>query len=281
MIRAFQNDSRIATAVFLKDNTLLQVYPEKKSFATLEEWKATFPEATFETQDRPAVVKVTREEKLMKKIKSELSLPVSTDSPMQRVVRQLFFQLGLRDSLICYYTSNDSSSPPPPPFLYPRRHESGLYVMIPSEGRITPVHFNYKSGHVFFSGKNQVATSPDDLLFVRKELYDMVRIQPIFQTQAPDQKAVIILSTNWNNKSQQSLATTLVSAGYYVLFMMNSYYPTSEMVKLLYSLPNVKGVLSTNYGNEMNVYSVPKEGESSGPYNSTRMTIGMWLSKNA
>ncbi len=273
MIRAFQNNIRIATAVTLKDNTLLQVYPEKKAFPTQDEWKATFTDATFVEQERVAVVKAKKEKVAVKKNKSDLSYLISTDTPMQRVVRQLFYQLGLRDSVSSYYTSRDK-------YFHPRRYESGLYVMMPSDSRITPVHFNYKSGQVFFSGENQVSTSLDGLLFFRKQRFDLIRVMPILQVQHPDQKAVVILSNSFNSY-QHKMVNALVNAGYYILFMMNKWYPSPERVKALYALPNVKGVLSAEYGTEINIHPLPKEGEPTNYYfNRPRMSIEMWIAKN-
>lgn len=65
-IRVFQNNNRVATATFLKDGNVLQVYPTKKTFPTeaafREHWRdLTLKTLEFKEADRPAKKAATAE----------------------------------------------------------------------------------------------------------------------------------------------------------------------------------------------------------------------------
>ena len=55
--RAYANSTRIATAVLLKDKTVLQVYPEKKAFLNVEAWQSALPEADRFTKSIRGITK--------------------------------------------------------------------------------------------------------------------------------------------------------------------------------------------------------------------------------
>ncbi len=258
MIRAYKNNERIATAVTLKDNTVLQVYPEKKSFATMDEWKATFTDTSFVEGELSNVSPEKAAERALKrdmdKITKHLSYPKDNDTPMQKTVRQLYFQLCLRDSCNKYY------HPDSPNIYYRTRMESGLSVMIPNEGLITPVYFNYTSGQVYFNNQNQTNTSLLGLTFYYSYNKIMRTITPIVQNPVPNQKTIIWGPCYWlNYKSQENILQKLMDAGFYILFY-NTYLRWG-IVEKLYKIPNVKGVLSLNSGNDVNVFSPPRAGD--------------------
>ncbi len=53
--RAFQNSTRISTAVILKNGGALQVFPFKKEFASMEQWRIEWPQADrFEEENSKA-----------------------------------------------------------------------------------------------------------------------------------------------------------------------------------------------------------------------------------
>ena len=67
-LRLFVNDKRISTAVLTKKGTLLQVYPEKKSFPTEEGWRNSwrhlcFPAVRVETKEAPVSAKAPAKKK--------------------------------------------------------------------------------------------------------------------------------------------------------------------------------------------------------------------------
>ena len=53
--RAFQGPERISTAVLLKDNSVLQVYPSRVTYASMSAWRAAWPQATDFKDDAPPV----------------------------------------------------------------------------------------------------------------------------------------------------------------------------------------------------------------------------------
>ena len=273
MMRAYKNNERIATAVTLKDNTILQVYPEKKTFTTMDEWKTTFTDATFvegETISDEARMERTRQ-RFVAKITKHLSYPVETDTPMQRAVRQLYFQLGLRDSCHKSYDPLNSNR------YYRTRLESGLSVMIPNKGIITPVYFNYTSGMVFFDDKNQTNTSLLGLTFFFTYGKELRTITPIVQNLVPGQKTII-----WNSvlylmyNSQEKILRALMDAGFYILFY-KTYFRYSDM-ETLYKIPNMKGILSYNYA-ESNV-NVFNQREGVYLFGHTSMDVSRFIANN-
>ena len=89
-MRAFINGKRVATVAAWK-NGFLQVFPEKKEFAVLEDWKAAWLAATFEAAPvtkRPAAVR-TREERDAVRNACQGPLPLATPEPTPCPVRAL------------------------------------------------------------------------------------------------------------------------------------------------------------------------------------------------
>jgi hypothetical protein len=250
MIRAFQNGVRIATAARLPNNAILQVFPEKKPYATEDSWKAEYVDAEFKTEPRHTAAPNMSFMKNLSVIREE-------DTPMQRIVRQLYFQHSLPDSL-------------------GRRVHSGLYVMMPGEGIISTVYFDRKTGAVTFNGKNQVARSTEDLTFFTKNPYtrrgDMYMVDSTMAYPRVGQKMVIYRNMGYSHSDE--IVRKIRSAGFHVLFYRDNRkaYLTTVCEKL-YSLPGVAAIIENNMRNGLRLYS-----ESC---LHTKIDIDDWCKKNS
>jgi hypothetical protein len=59
--RAFQGLLRMSTAVSLKDDTVLQVYPSKHEYSTLDAWKSAWPDCEYTVNQRTTTTDVDAE----------------------------------------------------------------------------------------------------------------------------------------------------------------------------------------------------------------------------
>lgn len=243
MIRAFQNDQRIATAVKLTKGGILQVYPTKESFETEEDWKAKYQGSDFKESDRKQSNEKRRHTWLENHLSQFLQKDVESDSPMQKLVRQFYFQCGIPDS-IRSTTNTDTIH-----YFDTVRNNPRLHVFFPQLGKITPVYFNRKSGRVYIDGKDARSMSTLGLCFFLSGQfeYNMELVQPLEQIRFPEKKVVIYCTAYWRNKEDKVRIAMLLNAGYYVQFYYNNRNPTSETVDAMYAIPNVMAVMATNH----------------------------------
>jgi hypothetical protein len=238
MIRAFENGTRLATAVMGYNGTgTLQVYPTKESFETLEAWKAKYPSAEFKEE--------TAKEKEAKKrstwLENDLSVNLysehATDTPFQASVRRLYFQLGLPDSI-------RSTAKEVTQYYHIHRLNPGLQVFLPAQGRIRPVYFNRKTGVVSIGYNNPNDVSTQGAIFFAKYSTELYRVEPVVQTKLPDQKVVVYNCYNEGYNGSMGRVRMLIDAGFYVQFYYaKRRYLYTDIVRALYALPSVKAVM--------------------------------------
>lgn len=243
MIRAFDNEEqRIATATTLKDGTILQVFPSKKAFSTEELWKAQYPNATFETGPVYDNCEKRRVKAIEKLVTNYLSTPRLQDTEMQRTVRQLYFQLNLRNSVpstMKEFRGYGSGV----------RQDSGLYVFLPSKGLITPVYYNYVTGRVFFENTNQEATPTANLVFFHKQNTNLKLVIPYLEPQNPQQKTIIYHTTPYRQIDgiAEDVARLRQAGLNVVYFHSNTTYFDSHTLFILAKQPGFTGLLRNYY----------------------------------
>ena len=245
MIRAFENDKRIATAVILKDGAILQVYPTKEKVENKETWKATWTRegVTFKTEEKSRADPVSRSNKALSlRVQNYVSVANPLDTPMQALVRKVYNQEGVPDSLrstLRYYTNTS--------YLYGNslRLDPGIYVLLPENGHIVPVYFNRRTGAVAFEDKDEANEPTDGLKFYRKEGCRLIPIELNNDVQRPDQKAVVIcqgiLQRRFHYKNPLK---ELGDAGFFVHTYNLRGRPSQEEAKEMQRLiPNLEGIL--------------------------------------
>lgn len=243
MIRAFEDGQRIATAVTFADGTILQVFPSKQAFATQDLWKAKYPQATFELGNEHVPWQERQEKSVQKLITNYLSTPRPNDTEMQRTVRQLYFQLNLRNSVPSTMTQFHG-------YGSGVRQESGLHVFIPQKGLITPVYYNYVTGRVFFDNCSQEATPTAGLVFFRKHGTNLKVVVPYLEEPNRQQKTVIYRSEIYRQYEGIELdVLELRQAGFNVLYFHRDRYCGPDTMKVLAKQPGISAVLHNNYGN--------------------------------
>lgn len=238
MIRAFKNNTRIATAVKMAEGNIFQVYPVKQRFDSEEAFKAAYPEHEFKEETRDASEKTRQLTKAQKQLLIRSSLPRDTDTAMQKLVRQIYFQAGMPDSIrstaIDWHTS-----------YYGSRRDPGIYVQIPTDDRITPVYFNRKSGLILFDKKVQNDINPEGMRFYQKVNGDLIRVEPEFVEQGPDQKAVVY--DNKNYATHRKYLKQLQEAGFYVVHYMSQTRPSRDVQEAMYKMiPHLRAVLTVD-----------------------------------
>jgi hypothetical protein len=276
MIRAFENDKRIATAVILKNGAILQVYPRKEKVENEETWKATWTRegVTFKTEaphNREAQ-RLSRAEKVAQKhIKIYCSLDHPEDTPIQVLVRKAYNQEGIDDSIRS--TVKDAQAA-----YYGMRRDPGLYVLLPENGRIEPVYFNRKSGFVLFGNRDQTNESAEGLKFYRKLGVSLIPVQINTQTQAPDQKAIVICR-GFENRYYSSVLKTqeLRAAGYFIYTYHYRWSPSAEVIKEIYKvIPNCQGIFWSMYDSETLSYF----DQTSKPWVCKRLNFKKWIAEH-
>jgi hypothetical protein len=262
MIRAFENGTRLATAVMSYNGTgILQVYPSKESFENLEAWKAKYPSAEFKEE--------TPKEKEVKKrrtaIENDLNLniysEIETDTHFQASVRQLYFQLGLSDSIRS--TVKEVSQ-----YYHLHRIDPGLHVFLPVQGRIRPVYFNRKTGIVSIGYNNPNDISIEGAVFFAKYYNEFYRVEPLGQTKSPNQKVVVYHSYEGRWVDSAARVKVLIDAGFYVQFYFNKRSLYSDIIRALYALPSVLCVMEGSYEYD------------STTFRRREITLSAWIAKN-
>ncbi len=245
MIRAFENDKRIAAAVFLKDGAILQVYPTKEKVENEETWKATWTRegVTFKTEEKSPTDPVSRSNKALSlRVQNYVSVANPSDTPMQALVRKIYNQEGIPDSLrstLRYYTHTS--------YLYGNslRLDPGIYVLLPENGHIVPVYFNRKTGAVAFENKDEANEPTDGLKFYRKEGCRLIPIELNNDVQRPGQKAVMLCQGILRYRMYYSNPVKqLRDAGFFVYTYNVRGRPSLEEAKEMQRLiPNFEGIL--------------------------------------
>jgi hypothetical protein len=248
MIRAFENEKRIATAVALKDGGILQVYPTKEKVLNEETWKATWTRegVTFKHEDKQTAQETGRlsgaEKTARNRIKYYCSLGNLSDTPMQALVRKIYNQEGIPDSLrstMRHYTHTS--------YLYGNslRLDPGIYVLLPENGHIVPVYFNRKTGAVAFENKDEANEPTDGLKFYRKEGCRLIPIELNNDVQRPGQKAVMLCQGILRYRIHSySVLKQLRDAGFFIYTYNARGHPSLEEAKEMQRLiPNLEGIL--------------------------------------
>jgi hypothetical protein len=251
MIRAFENEKRVATAVILKDGSILQVYPHKRKYEDEEAWKSnwvrfgsdsgqmTFQKEEKNTPRNPETENLSRAQKEARQnVLTFLSLGNPADTPMQALVRKLYNQEGIRDSIRS--TATDARN-----VHYGMRIDPGLYVMLPENGSIVPVYFNRKSGMVFFGCKDETNEATDGLKFYRKYGCQLNPITVAAEAQRPDQKAIVTCGLRFTySYNALSALKQLKDAGFHVHTYHYKYRPTPEAIKEIFRVvPNCQAII--------------------------------------
>lgn len=256
MIRAFENEKRIGTAVVLKEGRILQVYPTKQTFENETEWKATFPSAEFQTEaPKQSMTEAQKQEKrkkvrlskLERQIQNSLSWPRSSDTPLQKIVRQLYFQLGIDDSLVVYETLG---------LWRQRRIDSNLYVYVPSLKKMLSIFFERRTGYVVFDHQLRFNFPVDGLLFFYKPTWESSfhQVEPLFQQLHENQKVVVQIPRLYRSKADTELQQKLIEKGFYILFYWARKNPWRSHLQQLQSIPNCKSVILETYNNKLTIY---------------------------
>lgn len=256
MIRAFQNGERISSAVPLKDGSLLQVYPSKQRFDTLESWKNTFENAVFETESVRE-----RRERIRNKTHFELyiSETIKHETDMVRTVRQLYHQCGLADSV-----SRNG-------LAFRRCY---LYAFFPMTGEMVPVFFNRATANVVYLGKVQNNTLTVGItFFLQKVMGDFVVVQPFFQEKKSAQKTVLYRIQRYNFTNDFKHIMTLREAGFYVRFYSHHLVKES-FVKYLGASNEFAGFIIDSIDDEIDYFD-----NSTKSSVSNDMNIHEWIEK--
>lgn len=218
MIRAFENDTRIATAVALKDGGILQVYPIKETFENEDTWKAAWTRegVTFKYEDKKVTDQVSAPNKAARiRVQTYVSLANPLDTPMQALIRKVYNQMGVRDSLrskITHFANSYITS-----YYNSQRIDPGIYVLLPENGNIVPVYFNRKTGSVIFESKNETNEPVNGLKFYSKSGCRLIPIQLENDVQRPGQKAVVLCQGILQNRMQyENPLKQLRDAGFFI-----------------------------------------------------------------
>ena len=267
-VRAFENETRIATAVPLGNGSYLQVYPSKETFESLQAWKSKYPFALFR-EERP---KQKQERKLARWVENELKYnlyePVQGETEFQATVRLLYFQRGLPDSI-------SSKKKEVKNYYDVLRRDSGLHVFYAGAEKITPVYFNRKTGLVALGTRgDDLPTSSVGMMFFVRQYDDLYRVEPMRQG-TPEGKPIVVYHTKrWYSMEDMRRIQMLMNTGHYVQFFTGKYRLAHELVKAFYARPGVKGVLetSTDSWESVEIYQTNS-------YVPLRMQLSKWLEK--
>lgn len=267
-VRAFENDTRIATAVPLENGSYLQVYPEKTTFESLQAWKAKYPFALF----REETQKKKQERKLARWIENELKYnlyePVPGETEFQATVRLLYFQRGLPDSI-------SSKKKEVKNYYDVLRRDSGLHVLYAGAEKIMPVYFNRKTGLVAVGTRgDDLPSSSVGMIFFVRQYHDLYRVEPMRQGITEEKPIVVYHTKRWYSIEDKRRIQMLMNTGHYVQFFTGKYRLAHELVKAFYARPGVKGVLetSTDSWESVEIY----QPNSHVPL---RMQLSKWLEK--
>lgn len=238
MIRAFENETRIATAVILKDGGILQVYPTKERVVDEETWRAKWQKegVTFKAEEKEKAQRLSRAEKVARqRVGIYLSVPNPTDTAMQALIRKVYNQESIRDSI-------RSTAKTVQDAYYGARLDPGLYVMLPENGHIVPVFFNRKSGLVLFGNKDETQGCTDGLKFYRKNYgNELLPIQLLTDQQGPDQKAVVICNNRWG---YDTMYHSLRKAGFFIYTYHYKWRPSVDDIQEMYRVvPHCQGIV--------------------------------------
>lgn len=241
MIRAFENEKRVATAVFLKDGTLLQVYPSKKKFENEDLWKDQFSCCSFKTEsrevNRDAEPKAKANTKIEEHVKECLSLPVPSDTPIQALIRQIFNQYGIPDNLTVKRKN--------PGIWRTKGRDSILYVYCPTQKSFGGVFFNRRTGMYMIGKLLRPEIETEGLVFFFKKPWsaDFLPVDLHSQTLQSGQKVVVYIPGTYRYEHDIALQKKLLENGFHILFYNDKRRPSKEILEELYKIPNLKGVI--------------------------------------
>lgn len=270
MIRAYQNNERIATATKLREGGILQVYPSKEKFETEDAWKSKYEGAEFKEEDKKSSSHKKRKAWVENHLDQYLYDEVDSDTPMQKLVRKLYAQYGIPDS-ISPAVQTDTIH-----YSQMIRYNPGLYVLLLDLGKIVHVVFNRKSGRVYIDYKDAIAMSPAGLLFFTNPHDNRMEVaKPLEQVYSAEKKVVVFWNSYWRIKEDRTRIQALIDAGFYVKFYHNKRSPNLDTVNALYALPNVKALMQTNYGSWYDVAVFQP-----GVWKAKSISIVEWIAKN-
>lgn len=283
--RALQNNTRVATAVTLKNGEILQVWPKSCSFLTVEEWKATYPNAVFKegTASPHPHTQFYRNNPVL----GNLSLPLSSLTPFQNLVRHFVLLFGLfRDGRL-----SSQEFVLDIPSLSPKCRVS----MRKADGEVI-IRYEKKT---LFGRELRTLTAPCDMPVegVRGHIFfDSSPIEPLGQKPDPTKKTVVYCPKKhvWGKVNDNVTAVqTLLAAGYNVLL-----YNTPGMRfhtilndthrEELYALPGVVAVFSCEIDPKQNrcppglhiLYPSPDDVKKSKSLG-RRLTLDEWIAERA
>ncbi len=107
--RAFQQKERISTAVLLKDSSVLQVYPSKTTYESMDAWRAAWPQATEFKGEAPAVASADATEKPKKMSTAEKRREYEFAEFLQTDYKWLITSVTRVDEETLELTLNDTS----------------------------------------------------------------------------------------------------------------------------------------------------------------------------
>ena len=287
MIRAFENDKRVATAVILKDGSILQVYPHKMKYENEEAWKSNWIRfgsdgsgMTFKKEEKnaprdPETENLSRAQKEARQnVQTFLSLGNPDDTPMQALVRKLYNQEGIQDSL----RSSVRQIRPSYYGYYTKRLDPGLYVMLPETGIIKPVYFNRKSGLVIIGNKDETEEATDGLKFYYKFGCQLDPITVAAEVQRPDQKAVVTCGLQFKySYNAMSALNQLKDAGFHVHTYHYKYRPTPEIIKEIFRVvPNCQAIIWQANGSQIFYWDL----STNDIWNCKNMGLSKWIEEH-
>ncbi len=242
MLRAIQSGNRLASAVHLKDGTVLQVYPTKMHFVSEEEWKECYPGCEIVSESR-------RDGNLrrwyVKHWKRCVSGNDENDTPMQKTVRHFYNKYNLADSI----TKNGGTN-------YIRCR---LFALVLGSGKMVPVYFNGVTGDVVFYGRTQNDTLTTGIIFMLKVSNgDFHIVKPVFQEKKPGQPIILYRFSFWHSEQDQEVIDKLIDAGFYVRFYNDKYGPSAGFLKYAWEKHGITAFISSVYGGEV-YYCIPSE----------------------
>lgn len=231
-MRAFDtSNKRISTAIALRDDSVLEVYPPpKKTHASFEVWKAQYPAAQrFEETVNPA--KTTREARM----RLLFSYPVKTDTPLQAMVRQIYTEYGVGKSTIAHHLG---------PVPIRTRAFTGVFVLRLDTQTIEPVYFNFERGTVMFSNKVVKDLSPDQCVFFSQP-YPCAPMHKIVVVPETYEDPLVVLFINQYTPHHSKLVQKIHEAGYSILFCRH--HAVSYHGVFAHTFPNVVSVVEERY----------------------------------
>jgi hypothetical protein len=278
MIRAFLDNKRIATAVLLHGGSILQVYPTKEMSENEETWRAKWAleGVTFQNQERQQVDNAQRLSRAEKAAKLNVviycSLPKADDTPLQALIRKIYNQEGIRDSIRS--TAKNARDA-----YYGMRLDPGVYVMLPESGMIEPVYFNRKSGLVIFGNKDETNEPVDGLKFYRKNGCSLAPIRLVTDEQGPDQKSVIVcnLPSVYKSYAVSKMIRTLREAGFFVYTYNYRWCPSPEAIREMFRvMPRCQGVLWDVYNENISYFDLT----STNLWSSQSANFNKWIEEH-